>query len=68
MIKSLSKAVMRRSSLENTFSKENTLENKRYKNYCSKLYKNVEKQYYTNLNLKEETPGFKTWDLAVTRL
>ena len=56
---------MRRSSLENTFYKNNTIENnkayKNHKNYCSRLYKKVRKQYYANLNHSNITDNRKFW-------
>ena len=64
MTKTLRKAIMRRFALENTFYKNNTIENnkayKKHKNYCSRLYKKVIKQYYANLN-HSNTDNRKFW-------
>ena len=66
MTKQLTKAIMRRSALENKFRKYKTEEhNKVYikqKNYCSRLYKKEERmKYYNNLDHKEVTDNKKIW-------
>ena len=65
MTKTFRKAIMRRSALENTFHKNNTIENnkayKKHKNYCSRLYKKVRRQYYANLNHSNITDNTKFW-------
>ena len=65
MTKTLRKAIMRRSALENQYHKNSTPENnaiyRKHKNYCSKLYKKERKKYYTNLNLRDITDNKKFW-------
>ena len=65
MTKTLRKAIMRRSALENQYHKNITPENnaiyRKHKNYCSKLYKKERKKYYTNLNLRDITDNKKFW-------
>lgn len=63
--KTLRKAIMKRSNLENKYYKNRTEENKqlykKHKNFCSKLYKKEKKKYYTSLNLKEITDNKRFW-------
>ena len=63
MTKTLRKAIMRRSMLENKCFKNNSLENlvayRKHKNYCSKLYKKERKKYYENLDNKNITDNKK---------
>ena len=64
MTKTLRKAIMRRSNLENTFLKNRCPENKtayrKQRNYCSRLYKKERKKYYANLDLKNITQTIKS--------
>ena len=54
MSKTLRKAIMKRSALENKYYKNNNHKNqnlyKKQKNYCSRLYKKEKKKLYSNLN------------------
>ena len=54
MTKTLRKAIMRRSNLENKFLKNVTPENNaayiKQRNLCSKLYKKERRKYYSNLD------------------
>ena len=63
--KTLRKAIMRRSNLENKYLKNRTPENKllyrRQKNYCSRLYKKERKMYYANLNLTKIKDNNRFW-------
>ena len=74
MTKTLRKAIMRRSNLENKYLKNRNPENKmvyrKQKNYCSRLYKIERKRYYSNLNLKTITDNkrfFKTMKPFLTK-
>ena len=63
--KTLRKAIMRRSYLENKFYKNRSAENKKAfkKNffYCNRLYKRERKSFYSQLNLKNVTDNKKFW-------
>ena len=65
MTKSLRKAIMNRSRLENkyykTFSIEDKGNYKRQKNYCIRLYKKERKKYYINLDLRNITDNKQFW-------
>ena len=65
MNKNLSKAVMNRSRLRNKFLKNPTDENrtnyKKYRNYCTGLFKKEKKLYYNNLNVNLITDNKKFW-------
>ena len=65
MSKTLRKAIMRRSNLENKYLKSRNPENKeaykKQKNYCSRLYKKERKMYYSNLDLKNYKDNKKFW-------
>ena len=65
MTKTLRKAILRRSALENQYHKNSTPEHnaiyRKHKNYCSKLYKRERKKYYTNLNLRDITDNKIFW-------
>ena len=65
MSKTLRKAIMRRSNLENKYLKSRNPESKeaykKQKNYCSRLYKKERKMYYSNLDLKNYTDNKKLW-------
>ena len=54
MTKTLRKAIMRRSALQNKLYKDNTLENdnayRKQRNFCSKLYKKVRRKFYDKLD------------------
>ena len=57
MTKTLRKAIMTRSRLENKYQKTKSLEHKenfkKHKNYCNRLYKRERKKYYESLNLRK---------------
>ena len=65
MSKTLRKAIMRRSNLENKYLKSRNPENKeaykKQKNDCSRLYKKERKMYYSNLDLKNYTDNKEFW-------
>ena len=65
MTKTLSKAIMTRSSLKNklykNFTRENNRAYKKQRNYCSRLYKKERKKYYENLNVKNITDNKVFW-------
>ena len=65
MTKTLRKAIMKRSSLENLYDQKKTLEhNKAYQkqnNFCSRLYKKERKKYYANINVNDITDNKKFW-------
>ena len=65
MTRTLRKAIMMRSKLENNFLKNSTLENKiaykKQKNFCSKLYKKERINYYFNLNPRCITDNKLFW-------
>ena len=65
MTRTLRKAIMMRSKLENNFLKNSTLENKiaykKQKNLCSKLYKKERKNYYFTLNPRCITDNKLFW-------
>ena len=57
MRKTLCKAIMTRSRLENKYQKTmspvHKFNFKKHKNYCNRLYKREHKKYYENLNLSK---------------
>ena len=59
MTKALRKAIANRSRLENRFYRDKTdvtkKAYKKQKNYCSRLYKEERKRYYTNLDVRNVT-------------
>ena len=63
--KTLRKAIIRRSQLENKYRKQRTRENKtlykKQKNFCSRLYKKERAKYYTNLDIKKITDNKTFW-------
>ena len=63
--KTLRKAIMRRSQLENKYRKQRTRENKtlykKQKNVCSRLYKKERAKYYANLDIKKITDNKTFW-------
>ena len=63
--KTLRKAIMRRSQLENKYRKQRTRENKtlykKQKNFCSRLYKKERAKYYANLDIKKITDNKTFW-------
>ena len=65
MTKTLRKAIMRRSNLENKFLKNVTPENKaayrKQRNLCSKLYKKERRKYYSNLDPSNFTDNKMFW-------
>ena len=65
MTKTLRKAIMKRSSLENKYYKCNSETNRRalkkQKNYCNRLYKRERMNYYSNLNSNEITDNKNFW-------
>ena len=65
MTKTLRKAIMRRSALENLYHQKKTLEHnktyKKQKNFCSRLYKKERKKYYANINVNDITDNKKFW-------
>ena len=65
MTKTLRKAIMRRSNLENKFLKNVTPENKaayrKQRNLCSKLYKKERRKYYSNLDPSNFTDNKIFW-------
>ena len=65
MTKSLRKAFMRRSALQNKYFKSgSTVDHNAFKsqrNYCSRLYKKERKKYFNNLNLQDLSDNKKFW-------
>ena len=65
MTKTLRKAIMRRSALENKYYKDHSVQNnkayKKQKNFCSKLYKKERRKYYENLDVKNVTDNKNFW-------
>ena len=65
MTKTLRKAIMTRSRLQNKYHKLKTDEClqsfKRQRNFCNRLYKKERKKFYSNLNLKNITYNKKFW-------
>ena len=65
MTKTLRKAIMRRSNLENKFLKNVTPENnaayRKQRNLCSKLYKKERRKYYSNLDPSNFTDNKMFW-------
>ena len=57
MTKSLRKAIMRRSALENKYYKKKSIDTykayKKQRNFTSKLMKKEKKSYFSNLNLNK---------------
>ena len=66
MTKTLRKAIMTRSRLENKYQKTKSLEHKenfkKHKNYCNRLYKRERKKYYESLNSRKITDNKKFWN------
>ena len=66
MTKTLRKAIMRRSALENKYSESRTIESKkafrRQKNYTDKLMKKEKKQFFSNFNINNFTDNKKFWN------
>ena len=56
MTKTLRKAIMRRSALENKYCKSKSLKDKevykKQRHFCNRLYKRERRKYFNNLNLK----------------
>ena len=65
MSKTLRKAIMKRSALENKYYKNNNHKNqnlyKKQNNYCSRLYKKEKRKLYSNLNHSNITDNNKFW-------
>ena len=65
MTKTLRKAIMRRSALENLYHKNKTPEHniayKKQRNFCSRLYKKERKKYYANININNIKDNKKFW-------
>ena len=65
MNKTLHKAVMTRSRLRNKFIKNpnkiNAETYKKYRNYCTGLFRRQKKSYYGNLDIKDITDNRKFW-------
>ena len=65
MTRYLRKAIANRSRLENQYYKYKTIESRRayrkQNNYCSRLYKEERKRYYTNLDLKKVSDSRTFW-------
>ena len=63
--KTLRKAIMRRSQLENKYRKQRARENKtlykKQKNFCNRLYKKERAKYYANLDIKKITDNKTFW-------
>ena len=59
LTKTLRKAIMKRSELENKYVKNKT--NEKQRNFCSKLYKKERKKYYEMLDLKNVTDNKEFW-------
>ena len=68
MTKQLSKEIMKRSRLRNTFLRNRTEENKilynRQRNYCVSLLRKSKRGYYENLNIKNVTDNELFWKSA----
>ena len=65
MTKSLRKATMNRSRLENRYQKVNSQERysafERQRNYCNRLYKRERKRFYKNLDIKNAIDSKTFW-------
>ena len=65
MTKTLRKAIMRRSQLQNKYHKNRSEENqtnyKKQKNFCSRLYKKERKKYYSTIDIKRLTDNKLFW-------
>ena len=65
MNKTLFKAVMTRSRLQNKFIKnpnQNNSDNyKKYRNYCTGLFRKEKRSYYSNIDIKNITDNRKFW-------
>ena len=65
MTQQLTKAIMRRSCLQNKFYQSKRLEDKsnfkKQRNYCNRLYKKEKRKYFNNLNLKHLTDNKTFW-------
>ena len=66
MTKTLRKAIMRRSALENKYHKSKSLDDrnayKKQRNFCNRLYKREKRKYFNNLNLNNITDNKKFWN------
>ena len=66
MTKTLRKAIMKRSALENKYHKSKCLEDrnsyKKQRNFCNRLYKREKRKYFNNLNLNDITDNKKFWN------
>ena len=67
MTKALRKAIMQRSRLKNIYYKTRNAENwnsyKKQRNFCTNLLRDVKKEYYGNLNIKELNDNKKFWKM-----
>ena len=65
MGKTLRKALVKRSKLQNTFNKKRSSENwrsyKRQRNICSNILKSTKKTFFETLNTNEITDNRKFW-------
>ena len=65
MTKALSKSIMERTRLRNTFLKNPTVANKlaytKQRNFCVSLLRKVKREYFANLNEKNITDNRKFW-------
>ena len=66
MTKTLRKAIMRRSALQNRYYRDGKPESgeafKKQRNYTNRLLKREKKKYFSNLNLKNITDNKKFWN------
>ena len=61
MSKTLRKAIMKRSKLQNAFNKKNWRSYKRQCNICSNILKSTKKKFFETLNTNEITDNRKFW-------
>ena len=65
MSKTLGKAIMKHSKLQNTFNKKRSSENwqnyKRQRNICSNILKSTKNKFFGTLNINEITDNRKFW-------
>ena len=66
MTKTLRKAIMRRSALQNKYYRDRTLESekafKKRRNYTTKLLKKEKKKYFSSINMTNYTDNKKFWN------
>ena len=66
MTKTLRKAIMRRSALQNRFYRDGLQETekafKKQRNYTKRLLKKEKKRYFSNLNMNNYTDNKKFWN------